>query len=302
MVNVLVVDDSPIDRRLVGRLVGKSTGLVAAYANDGEEAIAAIEASPPDIVVTDLLMPRLDGLQLVGHIRRHHPMIPVVLMTAHGSEEAAAAALAAGAASYVPKRNLASHLADTLENVLAVTRAVRDEQLVYSLLVGGELSFVADADEAAIGPLVRHLESYPSRLGICDEGARIQVGIALREALVNAIEHGCLGLDSVLKEEQGELHYRALADERRQEAPYRDRRVRVRTVLTPDSVTYVFADDGEGFDPAGLPDATDPENLDRIHGRGLLLIQTFMDEVRHNELGNEIIMIKRRPAGPSPDD
>ena len=53
-------------------------------------------------------------------------------------------------------------------------------------------------------------------------------------------------------------------------------------------------DEGPGFDPATLPDPTDPSNLERVGGRGLLLIRTFMDEVRHNESGNEITFVKRR--------
>jgi anti-sigma regulatory factor (Ser/Thr protein kinase) len=50
-----------------------------------------------------------------------------------------------------------------------------------------------------------------------------------------------------------------------------------------------------------LPDPTDPANLERISGRGLLLIRTFMDEVHHNAKGNEVVMIKRRRV-PSPTE
>ena len=57
--------------------------------------------------------------------------------------------------------------------------------------------------------------------------------------------------------------------------------------------TYIVRDEGPGFDPSILPDPTDPENLGKVSGRGLLLIRTFMDEVYHNERGNEIAMIKR---------
>ena len=52
-------------------------------------------------------------------------------------------------------------------------------------------------------------------------------------------------------------------------------------------------DDGRGFDPSKLPDPTDPANLQKCCGRGLFLIRTFMDEVRFNDTGNEITMIKR---------
>ncbi len=58
-------------------------------------------------------------------------------------------------------------------------------------------------------------------------------------------------------------------------------------------VTYAIRDEGPGFDPSTLPDPTDPANLERVSGRGLLLIHAFMDEVRHNPTGNEITMVKR---------
>ncbi len=57
---------------------------------------------------------------------------------------------------------------------------------------------------------------------------------------------------------------------------------------------FVVRDEGQGFDPALLPDPTDPVNLERVSGRGLLLIQTFMDRVEHNARGNEITMVKFR--------
>lgn len=112
---VLVVDDSPIDRLVVGRLIGKAGGWRVAYAVDGVEALEYIALTPPAIVLTDLQMPRMDGLALVEKVRAEFPRVPVVLITGHGSEEIAIAALRAGAASYVPKRNLADELLPALE-------------------------------------------------------------------------------------------------------------------------------------------------------------------------------------------
>ena len=63
---------------------------------------------------------------------------------------------------------------------------------------------------------------------------------------------------------------------------------------TPTEARYVIRDEGPGFDLNRVPDPTDMSNLERISGRGLLLINTFMDEVRHNKAGNEITMVKRR--------
>jgi anti-sigma regulatory factor (Ser/Thr protein kinase) len=59
-------------------------------------------------------------------------------------------------------------------------------------------------------------------------------------------------------------------------------------------VTITICDEGPGFDPSSLPDPTDPENIGKISGRGLLLIRTFMDDVKFNDSGNEITLFKRK--------
>ncbi|MGE0608143.1 MAG: ATP-binding protein, partial [Pirellulales bacterium] len=53
-----------------------------------------------------------------------------------------------------------------------------------------------------------------------------------------------------------------------------------------------------GFDPSKLPDPTDPANLEKASGRGLLLMRSFMDEVTYNATGNQITLVKRRQPGP----
>src|SRR5205814_1733220 len=104
--------------------------------------------------------------------------------------------------------------------------------------------------------------------------------------------HGNLEVTSELRQ-QDESVYHDTVRARREQPPYRDRRVRLRCELSPAEVAFVVRDEGPGFDPASLPDPTDPANLERIGGRGLLLIRTFMDEVRHNPSGNEITMLRR---------
>lgn len=298
MVRVLVVDDSPLDRRLSGSLLKKRAGMEPLYASNGVEALQAIAKSAPEIVLTDLQMPEMDGLELVEAIRREHPYLPVILMTAHGSEEIAVQALRRGAASYVPKRNLATELVSTIENVLAVARLDRREQQLLACLVATESQFELDNDVAKVPALVGHIEQSLGRMRLCDETGRIQVAVAMREALVNAIVHGNLEVSSALLDEDASA-FSALVEQRRHESPYRDRRVHVVARETRTEAIYVVRDEGPGFDPRNLPDPTDLANLEKPSGRGLMLIRTFMDEVRHNEKGNEIRMVIRCRTGAS---
>jgi anti-sigma regulatory factor (Ser/Thr protein kinase) len=141
--------------------------------------------------------------------------------------------------------------------------------------------------------LIGHFEEELTRMNFCDATDRIRVGTALTEALANAVEHGNLELDSTLRESPDGEYYR-LGESRSKLTPYRERRVRITMRVTPSEVTYVIRDEGPGFKYQNLPDPTDPENLTKLSGRGLLLIRTFMDEVRFNAEGNEITLVKRR--------
>ncbi len=122
------------------------------------------------------------------------------------------------------------------------------------------------------------------------------VSTALDEALVNAMIHGNLEVSSKLRDADDGKPYREQIRERRGLAPYRERRVFVQLTTTRDEACFVIRDEGPGFDPTGIPDPCDPANIEKVSGRGLLLIHTFMDDVRHNDRGNEITMIKRRKA------
>ena len=292
MATILVVDDSAVDRLRTEKLLTRNSQLTVVSASNGREALDAIERIVPDLVLTDMQMPEMDGLRLVEEIRAKYPAIPVILMTAHGSEELAVQALQRGAASYVPKRNLAQDLPDTIDSLLDMSRSSRGQQRLLECLLATESQFVLENDASLIPSLIGHLESNLTRMRLCDENGLIRVAVALREALVNAIQHGNLEISSGLREKDDREYYR-LVEERRQQEPYQDRRVHLFAKESHREAVYVVRDEGPGFDPATLPDPTDPANLEKVSGRGLLLIRTFMDEVHHNKAGNEITMIKR---------
>jgi len=295
MSTVLVVDDSAVDRRLVGGLLQRGPGLRVEYAENGREALVKIGTLAPDLVVTDLQMPEMDGLELVSRMKEEYPQIPVVLVTGHGSEETAVAALRQGAASYVPKRLLAEELVDTVENVLAVAAEHKDQTRVLGHLEKNEIVFVLGTDDTLFPPLVHFLQEVLLQTGVCDPTENLQVGVALDEALTNALYHGNLEIGSQLRETSLPEYFET-ARRRKTEAPYRDRKIRVEARLSQDAALIRLRDEGPGFDPAGLPDPTDPENLDAVHGRGIFLMRTFMDSVEFNEKGNEVTMIKRRSS------
>jgi len=102
-----------------------------------------------------------------------------------------------------------------------------------------------------------------------DEDDLHRVGIALRECMVNAVVHG--------------NRYNAR------------KRVYLKVIRTPESLTVVIGDEGDGFDPTAVPDPLAGENLLRGSGRGVMLMQAFMDEFqisKRSPQGTEVKMVK----------
>jgi serine/threonine-protein kinase RsbW len=111
-----------------------------------------------------------------------------------------------------------------------------------------------------------------------DEDQALNVGLAVREAVINAVLHGNHG-DPALK-------------------------VTVTLSTRPGRLRASVRDEGNGFDPSRRPDPTAEENLLRSSGRGLLLIEAFVDELDIRKVpggGTEVVMVKRLPAGPGAD-
>jgi CheY-like chemotaxis protein len=295
MTNVLVVDDLASDRQLVGRLLQQGPDLKVEYAVHGADALVKIERELPDVVVTDLVMPEMDGLELVRVVTERYPLVPVILMTARGNEEIAVHALMQGAASYVPKRRLADNLLDTVHDVLRLSYHRRHETQLMCCMTKNECSFVLDNDPELIGPLASHLQEEAARIGLCDDVEGTRLAVAVEEALKNALYHGTLEMGGQLREEDREAS-QALLAERRRQAPYRDRRIHVDAEISAHGATFVIRDEGPGFDVSSLPDPNDPASLAAATGKGVLLMRSFMDDVSYNQTGNAVTLVKRRCA------
>ncbi|MHC4452824.1 MAG: response regulator, partial [Planctomycetota bacterium] len=100
MATILVVDDSNLDRTLVTEILAAGEGLDVRAVEGGQQALEVLRDHTPDLVLTGLVMPEPNGLQLVRSLKAVHPKLPVIRMTSQGSEEIAMEALRAGAASY----------------------------------------------------------------------------------------------------------------------------------------------------------------------------------------------------------
>jgi CheY-like chemotaxis protein len=265
-------------------------------AGDGGEALELVRQQAPSVVLTDLNMPRMDGLELVKAMRDDYPQVPVVLMTAFGSEDIAMQALRAGASHYIPKRSLATELPATLRRVMDVAALNKRRSRAIKHLQAREARFEFGNDPDFVDPLIELLLEDLIAMDACDSTARIQIGVALLEALTNALYHGNLEVSSELRQQDDRL-FHDLAEQRRNLAPYSDRHIEVRARVNRHEACFTIQDEGPGFDTSLVDRPLEPEDLLRIGGRGLLVIRAYMDEVRFNAAGNRITIVKKtRPT------
>jgi CheY-like chemotaxis protein/anti-sigma regulatory factor (Ser/Thr protein kinase) len=289
----LVVDDLPQSTEVVGDWLKKSVGGEVVFAHDGVEAIDCLERQQPfDLILTDLRMPRLDGLGFLAVVRQRFPQQPVVIFTAHGNEEIAFHAIQGGAVSYVPKQFIPNRLAEVVSTVLKARARSRNRSRLATYLSSHELQFQFENDLSLLSAAVTELQGIAQDCSALNEHELTRIGVALLEALTNAMIHGNLEISSELRVHHDGAYETAIKT--RQSAPeFRDRRVKVRCRFTPGAAEFEITDEGRGFDWTRLPDPCDPENLLKPSGRGLVLIRAFMDDVTFNEKGNQLRFVKR---------
>ena len=298
MPKILVVDDSPVDRQLFEGLLSKVEGYTVIHAGDGKQALEKIREWQIDLVVTDLQMPELDGLQLVKTMRAEFPGIPVILVTGVGSEEVATQALNAGAASYVPKAKTAELLVPTVQNLIAIMQEGYSLERLLRKAIETRFEFVLNNDEAYTSAIIELCLKMLEGMSPLDQIERLRVGVAIEHAMSNALYRGNLQIDPRLQvhgNKRETKEFAALIQQRM--SKFKDRTIYVCLDIKPDEFECVIRDQGPGFEP------DDHASIEGAAGRGLILMQAFMDEVEFDLTGNEVRLRKiwnRKPAPSSP--
>ncbi len=295
MPTVLVVEDSTTDRRVVGFLLKRAGGWEIEYATHGQEALEKVQKTAFDLMLTDLVMPAMDGLELVSAVRERCPRVPVILMTSRGNEGIAMLALRAGAVSYIPKRLLPRQLVDTVTRVMTLVARPRAHGPERDSLLEFKCALALKNDVKTIRAAIAYVQENVLLTGLCDEAECTRIGVALDEALVNALCHGNLEMGPTPGGES-DKEYAAMFSHRSKVPPYADRRIHLAAAVTPQEAVFTVRDEGLGFDPSGLPSPADLSALEKGCGRGVVLMRMFMTDVVFDKTGRQVTLVKRRAA------
>ena len=297
MAKVLLAEDSPTQAFEIKMLLEDASHEVE-LAENGQIALDALATSPFDVVITDLEMPEVNGLQLVETMQLDFDHIPAILITNRGSEDLAAQALRSGAASYVPKAHMKTLLIDAITDVLGVIRTDASYAKLIATLKKNVFVFELPNDGQLINPLVGLMIQVVSGMGTLGGVELVRLGVAIEHAVLNAMFRGNLELSRDQTPSDQAIVYEDATSEEIQErmatAPYRDRMVNVEVIATEADVKVTIRDEGNGFDTSIVPSGENSDDLESEGGRGLVMMSSFVDEVKFNDQGNEVTLIKNR--------
>lgn len=268
MNKILVVDDEAEIRNLLKRMLARKDYEVT-LCSSGEEALETLQSAVPDVILTDVQMPGISGLDLIRFVSEKFPRIPIIVITAHGNFSTAVEALNSGAFYFMIKPFGKKNLLKTVQKAIRLPR-VSSERLRTIPFVEHELNITIPADYAYIDGVTYQLVSAAESMGFPLKALTMGIPIAADELIANAISHGA------------------------KEDP--NRKIFVRAAIDGTRFRMTVRDEGKGFNPS----QTSREFVDvgpfDFSGRGIQMVHHYMDTLTYNAKGNEATATLYNPS------
>ncbi len=260
---VLVADEPGSCQRMVDWFVAHN--FVATGRENGVDALSAFREGFYDLVITDLILPGLSGMQLLQTIKEINPRVPVIMMSGYGHVETVVEALKLGAENYLIKPLNDDELAKVVEQALAISKSHLDSHLFE-----GKANQITTLDCPSRSELIAEVVFMAAQsamaMNYVEHDLDNNIKLAMVEAITNAMEHG-----------------------HKWDA---DKSVLIIIDVTSSRFRLVVQDKGPGFDHGHDQDPTSPENLLLERGRGVFLMRAIMDEVHYSDGGRRVEIIK----------
>ncbi len=202
-IRVLCADDHPLIRDGIAFAVGEEDGIeLVAFATNGSEAIEAFKLHTPDVVLLDLQMPELSGMQALEAIRNLNPKAKCIVLTTYGGDVEAASALRAGAMGYLLKTMIRKRLLEAIRTVNSGRKYIpyeiatmvaesldveelseREKEVLHSIAAGCSNKMIADRLRISENTVKGHVKEIVAKLGATDRANA--VFLAMRRVLLN---------------------------------------------------------------------------------------------------------------------
>jgi two-component system NarL family response regulator len=202
-IRILIADDHPVVREGLAAMIKRRTDMtVVAEANHGQEAVALFHQHQPDVVLMDLRMPEMDGVEAILTIREQTPEARVIVLTTYDTDEDIYRALRAGAKAYLLKDTPREELLDTIravsagrtrvpsdvaaklvERVSSETLTTREVDVLRLIVAGHSNREIATRLYISEGTVKTHVNHILMKLGVSDRTQAVTT--ALKRGLVS---------------------------------------------------------------------------------------------------------------------
>jgi serine/threonine-protein kinase RsbW len=254
--NILIVDDHDDLASLLMQEFTKSGHSVKILENR-DEAVDLLENKSFDVVITDL-----DGEHLTTPVNDSDPECLPATEDSRSSIKAFKLCISNYQKESFSEDELKFFVEKTLD---CKAKCVDKKELIQEL--HEKIEFEVPSVISLMHSILDYLMKRVEKVGVVNPETS-NLFVALDEAFVNAVKHGN-------KFDANKL-------------------VRITADVSPEEARFTIEDQGDGFNVAEIPDPLDPQNLFKTSGRGVLFIYNIMDEVRYNERGNRLTMVKRK--------
>jgi CheY-like chemotaxis protein/anti-sigma regulatory factor (Ser/Thr protein kinase) len=271
--NVLLAEDDVTSRQIYFTVLA-AEGYHVIEVGDGNSALEVLRGQPVDLLITDIMMPGMTGIELLQRAREIRPDLRAIVMTGHKTSEAVIGALRNQACEFLEKPFRTEELVEAVRDVVS-----RDLSLQIEVISDRPdwIELRVPCDLSAVEPIQRFLGHLHEHI---PKETREAVGAVFRELLNNAIEHGGKCDPS--------------------------KRVEIKYIHLKRAILYSIKDPGEGFNieeiehaafanPPGEPTRHMEKRQElglRPGGFGIMLASQVIDELVYNEKHNELIFVK----------
>ncbi len=290
---ILIVEDDHASRLFLESLL-ESNNYEFRSAENGIEGLNIFDEYNPDIVLSDIKMPIMDGLELLEAIRDKNSDAIVVIVTAFGSENYAIQALHLGANNYLKKPVSGQELLRLLKKYKAIISGKYSPESLPGKLKNRTFSIEFKSEFGKIPKIVDKI-MIESAIEI-DDSEKVNIELGLVELITNAVEHGNLGISYIEKQtalDKGNLS--ELFNERVHNEKYKNRKILVDFFTDEEKYQWTITDDGDGFNWKNIPDPTDQEHILELNGRGIFISKFLFDKVEYFGKGNIVTATKLIP-------
>ncbi|MBN2520693.1 MAG: response regulator [Bacteroidales bacterium] len=283
---VLIVEDDVIFRTFLKNSV-KSFGYEYYEAENGAQGLEIFKAKMPHLVISDVQMPEMDGIEMLRKIKEIRSDAIVIITTFFDSEDLAIKALNAGANNYLKKPFRPKNLTQLLQKYYVISKSRTITRDIKNMVVQKEFELRFKSDIDIIPKIVDYLIKESDLLDI----SGLELG--LNEILTNSVEHGNLEISyedktKALEDDKiSDLYYQRLSN-----PEYSNREVVVKYKMDKSHVEFEIIDQGNGFNWKNIPDPIYEENQGGFHGRGIFLTRFQFDELEYMGKGNKVRLKK----------